>query len=116
MADHNDTQRIDGLVQSVGRIDGKLDGVQTAVAAVQEGVGELRSAVTAMARLEVAHTETRAALDGVRSDIRLHEKRIDRIEGELAPLNETRGWVIRWIIGVVTLVGASMVALVLTKG
>lgn len=110
------------LAQHIGRVDGKVDGVKSAVDQVNANVGELRSAVTTMARLEISHTEVRGLqqvqqqqINELRAAQEKQEGQLSTISSELGPLKETRSWVIKVLSYVVTAVVIALIGLVVVK-
>ncbi len=114
-----------------------MSAVERAVEKIADAVERIAESTAKMAQLEIRHAETRDGLERafgeisrlqeqVRgNEIRVHnlevgkvidaEKRIKAIEIDMPALKETRGWVVRAVIGIVALVGAALLALVIMK-
>ena len=104
-----DSNRIDGLVNDVGVVKGRVEHIH-------HGVDELRSALailvrheTLMTQYETKHHNTSTRLDTL--DTRIHE-----IEKKLPPLEEARGWTVKGILAVIAVVGMAILALVIKNG
>ena len=89
---------------------------------IRDGIREIATNTGKLAVLEERHAETRDGLERSFDEIqklqdyqRGLEARTHLIEVEIPGLRETRGWVVKAIIGVITLVGVAIVGLVLIK-
>lgn len=88
-------------------------------ATMEAAVGEIRDAVVAIARLEEKHQETRESL--LRSFDRIeelertqnaHAVELERIRGEIAPLKESRNWIVAAMLAVVGAAGFAVLKVV----
>ena len=68
-----------------------------------------------LARLEERHSETRADLERVTAEQSGHSLRLRSIEIALPPLIETRGYIVKALVALCSMVGAALVGLVLIK-
>lgn len=103
----------------LGRVEHAIGVVQGAVGEMRDAVSQIADAVTKIARLEERHSETREGLGRAFRRIEEMEKEqsdqailIERINGQLAPLQETRKWVVGGIISIVGIVGTAVITLV----
>lgn len=93
------------------------------ITAIERALEKIADSMAMLARLEERHTETREALSRAfketgearrdTADIRLA---IESLKGQIAPLQESRRWMIAGMLGVVSLVGVAVIGLVLIGG
>lgn len=110
-----DSARIDGLVGDVGEIKGRVESVHHKVDRMDGKVDKLTDALAAMVRHEVE-------IDHQRQDQIIMATRVDKLEQRqtvteqaIGPLQEMRTWAVRGILGVLGAVGLA-VLLVVIKG
>lgn len=98
----------------------RLTAVERAIGEMGRATDKIADALEAIARLEERHSETREAIGRAfrevadmkrdASDARLA---LESLKGQIAPLQESRRWMIAGMLGVVGLVGAAVIGLVL---
>lgn len=105
---------------SSGIIGHRLDCVERAVEKIAEAVQEIAKSTNQLAQLEIRHAETRDGLERAFDEIgriQTSDKEIDTrlklIEVEMPGLKETRSWVLRAMLAVLSVVGLAVVGLAL---
>lgn len=100
----------------------RLEIVERAVSDIRDAVGQIADAMVKIARLEERHQETRESLGRAFERIESVERaqadqrvEIVRLSGEIAPLKESRGWMMSGLLAAVGIVGAAIIGLVLVK-
>ena len=103
---------------SIGRDDvlaAKMDHVSSRLGNVESTLSSLAQSMTALVRLEERHDALAKTLDHVHEEVHIHDRRIEAIDttlgsinGSIAPLVETRKWVITGIMAVIAMVGATV--------
>jgi uncharacterized protein involved in exopolysaccharide biosynthesis len=100
----------------------RMQALEGAVQDIRSAINQIAEAMVKIARLEERHEETRGSLGRAFDRIEAVEKtqadqRVDivKIQGELAPLKESRGWTVNGILAVVAVVGAAVIGLVVVK-
>lgn len=101
------------LAEEVGELRGTVKEVDRKVDDLRTGMGKLADAMTSVVRLEVQHQQVSLNLQAMHTQQTAIEKRMDTVERLMPGLIETRAWVIRWVIGVVGLVGVAVVTIAL---
>ena len=112
MSDTTD-QQVGRLVGEVGELRGTVQAVDRKVDDLRSGMSKLTDAMTSVVRLEVQHQQVTLGLNSMRDQQAGLEKRLDAVERLMPGLIETRAWIIRWILVVLGVVGAGVLALVL---
>ena len=79
---------------------------------IEKNVDRLAEMVVVLARVEERSNETRTDVSTLSTDVKELGKRLGAIEVALPPLIETRAYVIRGVIGLVSIVGIAVVGLV----
>lgn len=100
----------------------RLSSVEKAVESIAHAVQEIASNTTQIVKLEMQHAETRAGLERAFEEITKSrttcekcDERLRTVELDMPGLRETRGWVLRLMLGVVGVVGLAVVGLVIIK-
>lgn len=98
----------------------RMHAVERAVQDIRDAVGQIAEAMVKIARLEERHQETRESLGRAfdRLDVSesaLHDVRVEivTLRADIKPLQESRDWIVRGMVGIVSLVGVAVVGLVL---
>lgn len=97
---------------SVQVLDHRVGAVEGAVHKIADAMDRFAKTTEQLARLEERHVETRQAMERAFGEIGKLDVRTDAIEARLPPLEETRSWVVRGLIGVMCVVGMAVLKLV----
>jgi polyhydroxyalkanoate synthesis regulator phasin len=111
-----DSQRIDGLVDDVGIVKGRVESVHSKVEAIDRNIDKLSDAMAGLVRYELKlehQDQTAAAMLAVQ---RSTDTRVTDLERRIGPLEETRTWAVQAMRIVLGLVLVALVGLVLVKG
>jgi predicted RNase H-like nuclease (RuvC/YqgF family) len=103
-----DSQRIDRLVDDVGHVKGRVE-------RVDKNVDELRSAMAVLVRHEVVMEQNASSVSMLRVEVGELGRRVSAIETDMPQLRETRTWVVRGMLLVISLVGLAVVGLVVVR-
>lgn len=109
-SDKQDLEMRVGMVEyAVGEIK---DGVKSIAASMDKFAASLHTLTV----LEVKHEETREALGRAFSELKDHDTRLETIETAMPGLKEARGWAVRGLLAIVSVVGMAILALVIVSG
>ncbi len=100
----------------------RLTAAERAIAQLSEATSKIVDVLAALSRLEERHVETRDALSRafnevseVKREVSSIRIQVERLNGEVVPLKESRQWMVAGLLGVVALVGAAVIGLVLIQ-
>jgi hypothetical protein len=85
------------------------------MATTEERLDKIEDAIVMLARLEVHQAETRNDVAEIRNMMTEQDKRLRSIEVAFPALVEARGYMVKAVIGLCSMVGAAVVGLVLIK-
>jgi chromosome segregation ATPase len=88
----------------VAAVEGAITRIDTNMERMESSVAQIADAMTKIARLEERHQETRESLARAFDRIEIQEReqsenkvRFERLDGKIAPLQESRGWMLAGI-------------------
>lgn len=108
----SDSTRIDTLFKDVGDMKGDVRAVHAKVTDVADGVDKLRDALALLVKHDVAMEHSAAAMKVVAGELKDHDSRLQKIENKVPGYDELRAWVIRAGLGVLGVVGLTVLLLV----
>lgn len=109
----SDSTRIDTLFKDVGAMRGTVEVVDSKVDAVAAGVNKLTDAMAVLVKHEVAMEHNAAEVRELRVAQADQEKRLQAVERKVPGYDELRAWVIRAGLGVLGVVGLTVLLLVM---
>jgi DNA repair ATPase RecN len=89
-------------------LENRVSHVEKAVDEIRDAAKSIDASLKVLARLEVAHGETREGLGRAFKDIEDHEDRLREIEKDMPTLKQAHGWVVSGVIAVVGLAGLAV--------
>ena len=103
-------------------LEHRVSVVENALETIAEAVTEIARNTTQIAKIEARHEETRNGLnrafieiDSTNTDAKAISARVAAVEIDMPGLREMRKYVVLAVAGVVSMVGATMIGLVLLK-
>lgn len=96
----------------VSMLESECSTIKGAIVSIEGAVKDIAVSLKNLTELEIKHQETRDSLLRVWSDMEKHDNRIRAIEYEMPQLKETRGWVVKAIIGVCVAFGMALTGVV----
>ena len=108
----SESSRIDMLFKDVGAMRGTVEVVDSKVDAVAAGVNKLTDAMAILVKHEVTMEHNAAEVRELRVAQADQEKRLQAVERKVPGYDELRAWVIRAGLGVLGVVGLTVLLLV----
>ena len=96
-------------------IENRVSNLERDHASIRDAISGIERSLEALVRLEERHAETRESLMRAFTLCERLESRMMQVELQMPALNETRAWVVRAILGTVTIVGSALIYLVVAK-
>lgn len=97
-------------------IEHRVATLETAVGKIEVAVSSIAQSMQAIVRLEEHHAQTRDSVERCFAQGEDHEERLRVLEKDAPTARLVAKWVISWVIGIVSLVGAALIGLVVTGG
>lgn len=93
----------------------RFGALERAVSEIRDAVGQIAAAMVQIARLEERHQETKeglgrafAAIEHCEREQDIQRTAIVQLQGEIAPLKESRNWLVAAMIGIVGIVALAV--------
>lgn len=97
-------------------LENRIRVVEYAVSEIKDSVKSIAASLHTLTSLGVRHEETRDALGRAFDELKQHDARLENIETVMPGLKEARGWAVRGMLAVVSVVGIAVMGLVIVSG
>lgn len=93
-------------------LENECSAIKGAIVSIEGAIKDIALSLKTLTELEIKHQETRDSLVRVWKDIEKQDNRIRTIEYDMPQLKETRGWVVKAIIGVCIAFGMALTGVI----
>jgi hypothetical protein len=85
------------------------------ITSLEKVVKSIDESLKILANIEIKHADTRDSLDRAFLELKDQEERLRIVEADMPVIKMVKGWVVSGVIGIIAILGISIIELVLKR-
>ena len=95
--------------------EARLSVVENAVVRIENAVDKIADALTILTKIDAKHEAAAADIADNASYVRNVDARLQKVEKVIPPLVEMRSWIVKGVMGVISVVGLALLGLIIVN-